>query len=144
MAALVRPPVPKRLSRLVRSLTQYGVCFVVTGEFGLLDWKAKVRRTEPIELVVAKRSFRQAIKLVQRQHPRLEMHGFVWTVWFSHNERQRPLIQLTEPVGRLSMMYFRNSIYSAIGCRVPTLEMALVEKYAGIIEMDPDETRCRN
>src|SRR5688500_3460129 len=63
---------------------------------------------------------------------------------FSHNERQRPLIQLTEPVGRLSMMYFRNSIYSAIGCRVPTLEMALVEKYAGIIEMDPDETRCRN
>lgn len=116
----------------------------MTGEFGSIHWKNTIRFAEPIEVLVSKRTFRKAVEAIRRKYPALQMCTLLRTNWFNDMENQRTLIQLTQPVGRLLQMYFRNSICSSIGCRVPTIEMAFVERFAGIIELDPDASRCRN
>ncbi len=120
---------------VIRLLNRAKVSFVLVGGYGIEGWRKESRATEDVDLVVATRHLRKAVKVLCAAFPQLEPVDFDVVLRLRDRETQQVLIDLMKPVQQPYRKVFKHTKKIATGSesyRVPSLEMALAMKFSAM------------
>ncbi len=134
-------PLQKVLSVLNESVVE----FVLTGVHSISGWTMKPRATVDVDVVIASKSHRAAVRAVRRAFPDLVVRDLEVVTRLLDPATNESVIDLMKPKDRLLKTVFDNSIRVKIegeSARIPDLEMAAALKFAamvGIYREHPDK-----
>ncbi|MFO0841202.1 MAG: hypothetical protein U0797_02240 [Gemmataceae bacterium] len=112
--------------------------YVLVGAHGLGGWTRQPRATQDVDVIVAARQVRKAVRALQEAYPALEAKEFDVVVRLGHAETGTFLIDIIKPVEKVMRAALQNRTEARSGKRayfVPTLEMALTLKFAPMISL---------
>jgi hypothetical protein len=125
-AAVVSP------KKVVRLLNEAGVRYVLMGTHGLGGWRSQARATQDVDVLVAKKDHRKAIRVLREAFPKLVVEDGVIVTRFKDPATEEPRIDLMKPLQKVYQMVFRYTYQVGESHRVPDLEMALISKFAAM------------
>lgn len=131
--AKVIPPL-----EVIRALNEANIRFVLVGAYGLVGWTKEARATEDVDVVVAARQVKKAAKVLCEAFPHLEPVDLPVVVRFRDRESHDVAIDVMKPVQQPYLEVFRHTHTVSGGgqtYRVPSLEMALVMKFAAMTSL---------
>jgi hypothetical protein len=123
---------------VIRVLNAAGVNFVLVGAYGLTGWVQKPRATEDVDVVVAARHHKKAIKALLAAYPDLEADEHPAVTRLRDRETHDVAIDVMKPNQQLFRETFKHThTISAEGqvYKVPSLEMALAMKFAPMVSI---------
>jgi hypothetical protein len=133
------------LRQVLSVLNVAGVDFVLAGAHAIGGWTKKPRATVDVDVVIASKSHRKAIRAVRVAFPDLEVRDFEVVTRLIDPGTGDAVIDLMKPKDKLLRTIFENSIRIKIegqAARIPDLEMAAALKFAamvGIYREHPDK-----
>lgn len=125
-AIMVRP------QKVIRVLREANIHFVLMGTHGISGYRG-ARATQDVDVLIRKSDHRRATLAIQQAYPRLTQNDFPPVTRFVDPTSGEAVIDLMKPVDRVYQMVFRNCVSVGDAYHIPTLEMALVSKYAAMI-----------
>lgn len=128
---------------VIRVLNRGKISFVLVGAYGLAGWM-KPRATEDVDVVIALRQVKKAVGLLLAQFPHLEAQDAKVVVRLKDKETKEVAIDVMRPVQQPYREIFKHTHKVAEGTeeyRVPSLEMALVCKFAPMVSPAREEDR---
>jgi hypothetical protein len=126
------------VAEVIRLLNRAKISFVLVGAYGLAGWRRESRATEDIDVVVAAKQLKKAVKVLVGAFPRLEAVDLPVVIRLRDRETQDVLIDVMKPVQQPYREVFKHTHReSAAGqtYRVPSLEMALVMKFSAMTSL---------
>jgi hypothetical protein len=129
MAKLI-PPV-----EVIRVLNEAKVPFVLVGAYGLSGWLKEARATEDVDVVVAGRHVKKAVKALEAVFPDLEALDLPVVTRLRDRVTKDVAIDIMKPVQQpyRAVFHHTNTVRSGgQSYRVPSLEMALVMKFSAM------------
>ena len=123
---------------VIQALNANNIRFVLVGAYGLGGWVHQSRATEDVDIVVAAKHVKKAVKVLLREFPHLDPDDHPVVVRLRDRETQEVHIDVMKPNQQLFRETFKNtSTITSKGqtYRIPTLEMALAMKFAAIISL---------
>jgi hypothetical protein len=129
---------------VIAVLNREGVSFVLVGAYGLAGWTKKPRATEDVDVIVAGRQHKKAIKALLAAFPHLRADDQEVVTRLRDLETQEVAIDVMRP-NQLYRAAFKHTISVQAGgqdYRIPSLEMALAMKFAPMISLtrqNPDK-----
>ncbi len=137
-AILSRQQMPQviPLGDVVRVLNRAKVSFVLVGAHGLAAWRGKPRATEDVDIVVAIRQVKKAVRVLLQAFPQLEPVDLPVVVRLRLRGSEDIAIDVMKPVQQPYMEVFKHTTKltsEGQSYRIPSLEMAIVMKYSAMI-----------
>jgi len=132
------------VQEVVDVLTRAGVKqWVLMGLHGCAGYLPEPRATQDVDVLIAYSERRRAEKAIIEQWPSLAVRRYSEVVRFGdpadrdQEGRPRPLIDLMMPYSEFQRTILREHVITdpGTGHRIPTLEAALVSKYAAMISI---------
>jgi hypothetical protein len=125
-AAMVTP------EAVIRSLNRAGVRFVLMGTHGIGGWRDQPRATQDVDVLVAKKDVRKAVRALHASYPALTLRDLPVVARFLDPATNQPVIDVMKPNQDVYRIVFRHTIWVGSSHRIPSLEMALVSKFAAM------------
>jgi hypothetical protein len=119
-------------SEVIAILQSAGISFVLVGTYGIGGWIKKPRATQDVDVVVAAKHHKQAIKVLWEAFPHLEADAYEAVTRLRDRETHAVAIDVMKPNQLLYRAVFKHSqTFSTEGqtFRIPSLEMAVVIKW---------------
>jgi hypothetical protein len=129
---------------VIRVLNHEKISFVLVGAYGLSGWMTQARATEDVDVVVASKHLKKATRLLLAELPFLEADDQEGVVRLRDKESSNVLIDLIKPTQshlRVIFKHTENVELEKQRYRIPTIEMALVLKFAPIISLTRTEKK---
>jgi hypothetical protein len=123
---------------VIRILNEARISFVLVGAYGLAGWRKEARGTEDVDVVVAAKQVKKAVRVLCAAFPHLEPVELPVVVRLRERESQDVAIDIMKPVQPPYRDVFKHtqSVRSeGQTYRVPSLEMALVMKFAAMTSL---------
>ena len=123
---------------VIAVLNREKISFVLAGAYGLAGWMTQARATEDVDLIVALKHVKKATRILTEAFPYLESDDQEVVVRLRDKETSNVLIDLMKPTQLHLRAIFKNTIRVEMDhqeYRVPSLEMALVLKFAPMISL---------
>lgn len=135
---LSRYYMPRAITPLevITVLNRAGVSFVLVGAHGLGGWTNKPRATEDVDVVVAAKHQRKALRALLEEFDHLQAEDHAVVVRLRDPETKKVAIDVMKPNQALFREVFKhtNSVtMTRQSYRIPSLEMALAMKFAPMI-----------
>jgi hypothetical protein len=127
------PPV-----EVIQVLNAAKISFVLVGAYGLAGWMKEARATEDVDVVVSAKQVKKAVKVLGEAFPHLEAVDLPVVVRLRDRESHDIAIDIMKPAQQPYREVFRHThTVSAAGqiYRVPSLEMAIVMKFAAMTSL---------
>ncbi|MFL5243751.1 MAG: hypothetical protein ACJ8FY_16745 [Gemmataceae bacterium] len=119
-------------------LNQAGVSFVLVGAYGLGGWMNEARATEDVDVVVAQKHVKKAVKALLEAFPHLEADDQEVVTRLREKRTGVIVIDVMKPTQPHLRVIFRNAeTVRSKGheYRIPSLEMAVALKFAPMISL---------
>jgi hypothetical protein len=123
---------------VVKILNAEKISFVLVGMYGLGGWIHESRATEDVDVIVAAKHVKKAVKALLKAFPYLEADDKVVVVRLRHRETHDVHIDVMKPNQQLFRKAFKHaSTQTSKGqtYKIPTLEMALAMKFAPMVSL---------
>jgi len=123
---------------VIRVLNKAKISFVLVGAYGLAGWKDEARGTEDVDVVVAAKHLKKAVKTLLEAFPHLEPVDLPVVVRLRERATQDVVIDVMKPLQQPYIEVFKHThTVTSEGqtYRVPSLEMALVMKFSAMISL---------
>jgi hypothetical protein len=123
---------------VVHALNAEKISFVLVGMYGLGGWIHESRATEDVDVIVAAKHVKKAVKILQKAFPYLEPEDTPVVVRLRDRETHNVHIDVMKPNQQLFREVFKHtSTVTSKGqtYRIPTLEMALTMKFAPMVSL---------
>jgi hypothetical protein len=135
MAADVTP------ERVIQALYRAGIRCVLLGTHGLNVYRDQARATEDVDVLVRKKDVPKATRALQGAFPTLTAKDTPVVTRFIDPTTEKTVLDLMKPTQKVFRMVFRHTIMVGVTHAIPTLEMALVSKFAAMTS--PHRERLR-
>ena len=119
--------------KVIRVLNEAKVNFVLMGAHGVGSWRQSTRSTKDVDVLVVKRDIAKAVRVLHEAFPKLEVVDTTVVVRFVDPKKKESLIDVMKPVQTVFQMAFKHTVAIGETHRIPSLEMALVSKFAAMI-----------
>jgi hypothetical protein len=123
---------------VIKALNTAKISFVLVGAYGLGGWLHESRATEDVDVMVAARHVKKAVKVLLAKFRYLEADEHPVVVRLRDRDTKDVHIDVMKPNQQLFRDIFKNtSFVSSKGqtYRIPTLEMALAMKFAPMVSL---------
>ncbi len=130
------------LMDVVRVLNEAKVRFVLAGAYGLAGWRKEPRATEDVDVIVAARQVKKAVKVLCEAFPHLEPVDLPVVVRLRIRGTDDVAIDVMKPVQQPYVEVFKHTHTVHSGSqtyRVPSLEMAVVMKFSAMTSLNRAE-----
>jgi hypothetical protein len=118
--------------RVIEVLHAAGINPVLMGTHGINGYRDEARASQDVDVLVTKREVRKALRALEQAFPSLKVHENAAVARFVDPASQTVVLDVMKPSSQVMQLVFRNSVAVGDKYRIPTLEMALVSKYAAI------------
>ena len=131
--------------QVISILNQAGIQFMLVGAHGLGGWTQKPRATEDVDVLVAARHQKKAVRILVEAFPHLEAVDFEVVTRLRDRNTRAVAIDVMKPNQPLFRVGLKNTQVVSAGdqtYKIPTLEFALAMKFASMISLnrqDPDK-----
>lgn len=125
-------------SEVISVLQNEGISFVLVGAYGLGGWIQKPRATADVDVIVAAKHHKKALKALLAAFARLEAEDLPVVTRLRDRETQKVVIDVMKPNQQLYREVFKHTHTISSGgqtFRIPSLEMALAMKFAPMISL---------
>ena len=119
--------------KVIRVLNEAKVNFVLMGAHGVGSWRQSTRSTKDVDVLVVKRDIAKAVRVLHEAFPKLEVVDTTDVVRFVDPKKKESLIDVMKPEQTVFQMAFKHTVAIGETHRIPSLEMALVSKFAAMI-----------
>jgi hypothetical protein len=123
---------------VIAVLQNAGISFVLVGAYGISGWTQKPRATRDVDVVVAAKHHKKAIKALLDEFSHLEADDHEAVTRLRDRQTHTVVIDVMKPNQQLYREVFKHThTVSSEGqtFRVPSLEMALTMKFAPMISL---------
>ena len=123
---------------VITALNKGKISFVLVGAHGLGGWIGKPRATEDVDVIVASRHLKKAVKTLLAAFDKLEAEDLPVVIRLRHRETQEVAIDVMKPNQELFREIFNHAhMVTSRGqaYRIPSLEMALAMKFAPMVSL---------
>jgi hypothetical protein len=117
---------------LIRVLNEAGVKFVLMGQHGISGWLSEPRATRDVDVVVQKRHFAKAVRVIHAAWQELVVRELPVVTRFLDPSNQEPVIDVMQPIA-IYRETFKNCVRVGRTHDVPNLEFALAAKFAAMV-----------
>lgn len=127
---------------ILRLLSANRISYVLVGMHGLSAWMRELRATKDIDVIVAARHVKKAVKVLTKAFPNLEPIDLEVVVRVKDAETGDVVVDVLKPVQYPARSVFKNSVRIKEGrltYRIPTPEMALALKFAPMINLTRED-----
>jgi hypothetical protein len=127
---------------VIRILNDAKISFVLVGAYGLAGWRKEPRATEDVDVVVAAKQVKKAVKLLCGEFPELEPVDLPVVVRLRQRGTETVVIDVMKPVQQPYREVFKHTHMVHAGgqkYRVPSLEMAVLMKYSSMTSLNRAE-----
>ena len=138
--ALSRYYMPELITpaQVISVLNAAGVRFVLVGAHGLGGWMDEPRATQDVDIIVAARGLRKAVRELLSAFPHLEEDDHEVVTRLRNRQTQKVAIDVMKPNQDLMKAALKNTHdaeMEGLAYRIPSLEMALALKFAPMISL---------
>ena len=119
-------------------LNQAGVSFVLVGAYGVGGWMNEARATEDVDVVVAQKHMRKAVKVLLEAFPHLEVDDHEVVTRLREKGTGTVVIDVMKPTQPHLRVIFKNTETIRLKgqeYRIPSLEMAVALKFAPMVSL---------
>jgi hypothetical protein len=123
---------------VVKLLNSAKIRFVLVGAYGLARWLKEARATEDVDVVVLARHVKKAVSLLLTKYPQLEAVDLPVVTRLRERETHNVVVDVMKPMQQPYRDALKHTKTASIGshsCRIPSLEMALVMKFAAMTSL---------
>jgi hypothetical protein len=123
---------------VISVLNGAGVCFVLVGTHGIGGWMQKPRTTTDVDILVAARGHKKAVRALLSAFPQLGADDDEAVTRLRHRETKAVLIDVVkpnQPLFREALAHTHPVTSAGVSYRIPSLEMALAMKFAPMISL---------
>jgi len=123
---------------VIRVLNRAKIRFVLVGAYGIARWKKEGRATFDVDVVVAARQVKKAVAALLKAFPDLEAEDLSVVTRLREPEKRQVVIDVMKPAQQPYREVFKHTLQAVVGkesCAVPSLEMALVMKFAAMTSL---------
>ena len=130
---------------VIRVLNAAGVNFMLIGAHGIGGWMQKPRATEDVDVVVASRHHKKALRALLAAFPDLEEDDHPAVTRLRNRTTRKVLIDVVKPTQQLyrdALKHTKTVESEGEAYKIPSLEMALAMKFAPMVSphrMDEDK-----
>jgi hypothetical protein len=130
------------LDRILQTLTEKKIQFVLTGAHGISSWTGRPRATHDIDILVKSGPpYARAVKAIRELYPQLEERRFAAQTAFIAPGEKESLIEVIYPLRPDNEQALRTGVWVEERnqrFRIPTLEAALANKYGAMLTLGRD------
>jgi predicted nucleotidyltransferase len=123
---------------VIRVLNKAKISFVLVGAYGLAGWIKDPRATKDVDVVVAARHVKKAVKVLVEAFPEVESVELPVVVRLRERGTENVVIDVMKPVQQPYLEVFKHTHKVVSGgqtYRVPSLEMAIVMKFSAMTSL---------
>jgi hypothetical protein len=123
---------------VIRVLNRAKISFVLVGAYGIAGWVKKPRATEDVDVVVAAKHVKKAVRELVTAFPELEAEDHEVVVRLRLRSTGMVAIDVMKPIQPPYIDIFKNVRKMSLGketYRIPNLEMALACKFAPLVSL---------
>ena len=113
-------------------LHRAGINPVLMGTHGINGYRDEARASQDVDVLITKREVRKAVRILAEAFPSLQVHENAAVARFVDPVSQTVVLDVMKPSSEAMQMVFRNTVAIGDRYRIPTLEMALVSKFAAL------------
>jgi hypothetical protein len=124
---------------IIRVLNGAKISFVLVGAYGLAGWKKEARATEDVDVVVAAKQVKRAVKVLCKAFPHLEPVDLPVVIRLRVRGTEFVAIDVMKPVQQPYRDVFKHTHAVTSGgqsYRVPSLEMAILMKFSAMTSLN--------
>ena len=128
---------------VIRVLNRARIPFVLVGAHGVFGWMQEGRTTKDVDVVVAARYHKKAVRVLLEEFPHLEEVESEVVSRLKNRDTQQVAVDVMKP-RELYRAAFKNTheVHTGrLSYRVPSLEMALAMKFAPMISPNRDDAK---
>lgn len=133
--AMIRP------EQVIAILNKAKVRFVLMGTYAINGYRDEARATQDVDVLVRTKDHAKAVKAIRGNFPNFPVEDFPVVTRFRDPTTDKPVIDLMKPLNDALSAVFKNSVAVRKSHRVPTLEMALVSKFAAMVSPFRERTK---
>ena len=125
-------------AQLISVLNEHGISFVLVGLHGYVAWLREPRATMDIDVIVAGRQVKKAVKVLLAAFPDLEAVDLEVVTRLKRKGTDDVLIDVMKPNQQPHREVFKHTVTieeKGQRYRIPTLEMAMVMKFAPMVSL---------
>jgi hypothetical protein len=130
------------LNRILQTLQEKKVPFVLTGAHGISGWTGRPRATKDVDILVKSgRNYARAVNALRALYPALEVRQFAGVTGFFLPGEKDSVIDVTYPHRPDLQETLQTAIWVEEGgnrYRIPALEAALANKYGAMVTLSRD------
>jgi hypothetical protein len=123
---------------VISVLNEAGISFMLVGLHGIAGWMDEPRATQDVDVLVASRHQKKAIKALLRAFPQLEAQDYPVVTRLCDQQTRKVVIDVMKPNQQLfrEALKHTHTIHSGKqSYRIPSLEMAITMKFAPMISL---------
>jgi hypothetical protein len=123
---------------VIKVLNESKIHFVLVGAYGLSEWRKEGRATEDVDVVVAVKQLKKAVKVLTAAFPELDPEDLPVVIRLRDRKTQDVLIDVMKPLQQPYREVFKHTYAATIqdqACRIPSLEMGIVMKFAAMTSL---------
>ena len=123
---------------VIRILNGAKIRFVLVGAYGLVEWRKETRGTEDIDVVVAVKQLKKAVRVLTEAFPHLEPVDLPVVIRLRERGTENVLIDIMKPLQQPYREVFKHAhIVSREGekFRIPSLEMGMAMKFSAMTSL---------
>jgi hypothetical protein len=124
---------------VIRLLNRAKISYVLVGAYGLAGWRKEGRATEDVDVVVAAKQLKKAVKVLIGAFPNLEPVDLPVVIHLKDRETEDVLVDIMKPMDQPYREVFKHTRRESLNgepYRVPTLEMAIVMKFSAMTSLN--------
>jgi hypothetical protein len=138
-------PVQPEFRKIVATLLEKKIPFVLTGAYGMSTWTGRPRATHDVDVLVkGGRNHARAVNALKALYPELEVRSFTGlTAFFVPGERESVIDVIFPHRGDIEVTLQTGQWIEDEGLRyrIPTLEAALANKYGAMLNPTRDPVK---
>jgi hypothetical protein len=126
---------------VITALHGAGVRCVLMGTHGLNVYRDQPRATQDVDVLVRKKDIPKAIRVLKEAFPDLTFNDTPVVARFADPATGQVALDVMKPTQKVYQMVFRHSVPMGTTHAIPSLEMALISKFAALTS--PHRERLR-
>jgi hypothetical protein len=126
---------------VIKALHGAGVRCVLLGTHGLNVYRDQPRATQDVDVLVRKKDIHKAIRVLKEAFPDLTVNDTPVVARFAEPATGQVALDVMKPTQKVYQMVFRHAVPIGATHAIPSLEMALVSKFAALTS--PHRERLR-